>query len=92
MVKKLVQKAKVDQEKGSRRAVLEDLFVDFNRSRAQVYKMNFIRGIFFGVGSVLGGTVVIALLVWILALLADNIPVLHDALNGVTQTIQAGKK
>lgn len=92
MVKKLVHKAKEDQEKGARRAVLEDLFVDFNHSRAQVYKMNFIRGIFFGVGSVLGGTVVIALLVWILALLADNIPVLHDALNGVSQTIESGKR
>ena len=33
--------------------------------------MNFVRGIFFGVGSVLGGTVVIAMIIWVLSLLVD---------------------
>lgn len=60
-----------NNESGSRRAVLEDLFYDFNKSRVQIYKMNFIRGIFFGVGSVLGGTVVVAALLWVLSLLVD---------------------
>jgi len=60
-----------DNENGSRKAILEDLFYDFHRSRRQVYKMNFLRGIFFGVGSVLGATIVIALLLWILSRLVD---------------------
>jgi len=66
-------KAKVRQENenGARRAILEDLFYDFNKRRGQVYWMNFVRGIFFGVGSILGGTVVIALVVWLLSLLVD---------------------
>ncbi len=89
MVKKLAQKVKRDQENDARRTVLEDLFVDFNRSRAQVYKMNFFRGIFFGVGSVLGGTIVVALLVWLLSLLGNYIPPLHDFFTGVSQTIES---
>jgi len=71
MIKKALAKAKKENELGARRAVLEDLFYDFHRSRAQVFKMNFLRGIFFGVGSVLGGTVVVALVLWLLSLLVD---------------------
>jgi len=62
---------KKDAEQGSRRALIEELFVDFNKSRSQVYKINFFRGMFFGVGSVLGATVVIGLLVWLLSRLVD---------------------
>jgi len=64
---------KINNENGARKAVLEDLFYDFNRSRAEIYKMNFFRGIFFGLGSVLGGTILIALALWLLSLLV-NIP------------------
>jgi len=75
MVKKLVKRiagrVKKDNEKGARQSVLEDLFYDFNRSRVQVYKMNFFRGIFFGLGSALGATVIIALIVWLLSMLTD---------------------
>jgi len=71
MIKKTLTKVKTDNENGARRTVIEDLFYDFHRSRAQVYKMNFIRGIFFGVGSILGGTVVVALILWLLSLLVD---------------------
>lgn len=58
-------------ERGSQRALLEQLFYDFNRSRSRVYWMNFFRGIFFGVGSVIGGTLVVAILVSILSFFAD---------------------
>lgn len=33
--------------------------------------MNFIRGIFFGVGSALGATIVIGLLLWLLSFFVD---------------------
>lgn len=68
---KVVNRVKKDNEDGARRAILEDLFYDFHRSRKEVYAMNFFRGIFFGVGSLLGGTLVVALIVWMLSLLAD---------------------
>lgn len=90
MVKKVAKKVVQDQENGARRALIEDLFVDFNRKQSTVYKINFFRGIFFGVGSVLGGTLVVAILVWLLATLAQYIPPLHDFLDGIVKTIQAG--
>jgi hypothetical protein len=87
--KKAVDSAKQNNENSARKVVLEDLFYDFNRSRAQVYRMNFIRGIFFGLGSVLGGTIVVALLIWVLSFLVGFFPSLSDFFNGVTDTIQS---
>ena len=71
LIKRAARKIKHDNENGARKATLEDLFYDFNRSRVEVYKMNFMRGIFFGVGSVLGATVFITLIVWLLNLFTD---------------------
>lgn len=91
VVHKVTKKLKKDNEDGARKAILEDLFYDFNRSRAEVYKMNFIRGIFMGVGTVIGGTVVIALIVWILGFFV-NIPGIGDGADQLQQTIQSDKK
>ena len=71
IVKKAAQGIKKENERSARMGLLEDLFYDFNRSRGEVYKMNFIRGIFFGLGSVIGGTVIIALLIWLMGFFVD---------------------
>jgi hypothetical protein len=71
MIKKAASKLKEDNEQGARRAILEDLFYDFHKSRKQVYYMNFVRGLFFGVGSVIGGTLVVAIVLGLLGLLVD---------------------
>jgi hypothetical protein len=91
MVKKAVENIKTDNERGARQSLIEDLFYDFNRSRAEVYKMNFIRGIFFGLGSVLGGTILIALLAWALSFFVD-IPGIGNSIQQVQQSIQNDKK
>ncbi len=90
--KKVTQSLRQGQERGARKALLEELFYDLNRSRFQVYKMNFVRGILFGAGSVIGGTLVIALLVWVLSLLANIFPPLDDFFNGVSGTLEAVPK
>ncbi len=84
---KIVNKVKNDQAKAARRAVLEDIFYDMYRSRAAIYKMNFVRGIFLGFGTVLGGTIVVALLVWVLSLLAIFIPSLKDFFDGISHLL-----
>ena len=84
VAKKIAKQEEKNLEQGARRAVLEDLFYDFNRSRAQIYKINFIRGIVFGLGSALGGTVILALAIWLLTLFTDVVP----GLNGVLDTVE----
>ena len=88
MVKKIANKLKTDNERGARHAILEDLFYDFHRSRRQVYTMNFFRGVFFGVGSVIGGTLVVALVVWILSFLADIPGGVGDFIQYVVSIVQ----
>jgi len=73
-IEEIVNKTRDDQEVGARKALLEELFYDFHRSRFQIYKINFIRGLFFGFGSALGGTVLLALLIWLTTLFLDTIP------------------
>lgn len=70
-LKKMVSKVKRDNEISAKQSVLEELFYDFNRDRATVYKMNFFRGIFFGVGSAIGATVLITALIGLLSVFTD---------------------
>jgi hypothetical protein len=79
----VVKTIQQENEKGARASVIEELFYDLNRSRSQVYWTNFVRGIFFGVGSVIGGTVVIAVLIWILGAFVNVFPPLADFINGI---------
>ncbi|MDO8336041.1 MAG: DUF5665 domain-containing protein [Candidatus Saccharibacteria bacterium] len=63
---------KRDQVIGAHRELLEQLFDDHYKYRWRVYKMNFVRGIFFGLGSVIGATIIVSFVIWILTLL--NVP------------------
>ncbi|HEY1085469.1 MAG TPA: DUF5665 domain-containing protein [Candidatus Saccharimonadales bacterium] len=71
VVKKLAADVKRDNERGARVNLIEELFFDFNRSKSQVFWMNFQRGIFFGVGSLVGGTLVIVVFGWLLSSFVD---------------------
>lgn len=90
--KKMSQKIIDDNEKGARKAILEDLFNDFNRSRAQVYKMNFLRGIFFGFGSILGGTVLVAMLIWLLNITGQLVPGVAGFIDQIIDVMQSNRR
>lgn len=51
--------------------VLQELFHDMYNDRKKIYKINFFRGVFFGIGTFLGGTVVVALVIWFLTQFVD---------------------
>lgn len=87
-VKKAASKVKKDQEANAKKIVLQELFNDLYDNRISVYRMNFIRGIFFGLGGALGGTVLIALLVYALTLLSGIIPGLGDFFEGITKLLE----
>lgn len=86
-VSKFIANLKRGQEKGAQEALLEDLFNNMYAQRKKVYKMNFFRGIFFAVGSIIGGTIVIALIIWLLSLFV-NLPVIGDYFKDAQHSIQ----
>jgi len=50
--------------------------------------MNFWRGLFFGIGSVVGVTIFVVLSVWILSKTADIFPAMADFINTLVDTMQ----
>lgn len=81
------QKRAVKNDQEAKRVVLEELFNDLYDNRGRIYKLNFIRGILFGAGSALGGTIVIAFVVWILSLFV-NVPLIGDTFKNAQQSIE----
>lgn len=67
-----VEDFKTGQAEGSATTLLQEMFYDFHRNRKDIYILNLVRGIFFGFGSVIGGTLVIALVIWLLSLFSDT--------------------
>ena len=55
-------------------ATTEDLFNDFYQNRYKVYWFSFVRGIFFGAGSVLAGILLIGFLAFLLFLFGGWLP------------------
>ena len=88
----MAQRLHDDNEKGSRQALLEELFNDFNRNRYEIYKINFFRGIFFGFGSLLGGTMLLALLVWALTFTGQLIPSVAGFIDQILNVIQNSRR
>jgi len=74
-------------EREAKKAVLDELFNDIYTDRKRIYKLNFVRGILFGAGSALGGTIVIALIVWILSLFV-NAPLVGELFENAQHSIQ----
>ena len=89
---RIAQRLHDDNEKGSRQALLEELFNDFNRNRYEIYKINFFRGIFFGFGSLLGGTMLIVLLVWVLNLTGQLVPSVAGFIDQILNVMQNSRR
>ncbi len=64
-------------------SIFEGGYINHNR----VYKINFLRGIFFGLGIALGGTFVVACLVWILSLFGE-LPIIGDFADTLRDSIK----
>lgn len=91
MIKKIVSKVRRDAEREARRQLIEELFYDFSRSKSNVFGINFVRGVFFGLGVVIGGTLVVALIIWALSQVADWFPIIGDFIKRIIEAIQNAK-
>lgn len=70
---------------------LEILFASGYISKKRLYLENFLRGMFFTIGGVLGATFVIGALIWFLSLF-DQIPLLGPVTHDITQQIKNADK
>lgn len=84
------QKALVENRDQIAKA-LEILFTADYISKRKLYWENFLRGMAFSAGGVIGATVIITLLLWILSIF-DNIPLIGPVFNNTKNTIQAGQE
>ena len=87
--KPISKKIASDAERGARHKIIEELFYDFYSSRVTVYWMNFLRGVFFGFGSIIGATIVVAIFIWALSLFTD-IPGIGDFFDGLKDSVKSG--
>ncbi|MDQ3123296.1 MAG: DUF5665 domain-containing protein [bacterium] len=57
---------------------------------AKSYKMSFLKGVFSGVGGVIGATIIVALLLWILSVVKE-VPFIGDISKKVESSINEQK-
>lgn len=70
-------------------AALEQLFAIGHMDRKTLYFENFMRGLFFSLGGVIGATILLALIVWILSLFEYTF--LRPVIQPITQSLQQTK-
>lgn len=75
---------KVDYEQLGR--AIESIIVTGFFDKKRVFKMAFFRGVFTGLGSIIGATIVVALLLWILSLF-EAIPFIGPIIENIDRAI-----
>ena len=76
----------LEKHSGEIGRALEILFASEYVDHKKLYVHNFFRGIFFSAGGVIGATLVIGLLIWILSIF-DNIPVIGPIFDNLRENI-----
>lgn len=85
---KKTPKPNLTKEEASQAAkALEVLFTTEYVSKRELYKSNFIRGIFFSVGSILGAVVILTVGLWLLSLFKE-IPLIGPVTENIKQSIE----
>lgn len=98
MIKKYMQKrkdkkneedAKIRENRDQIAKALEVLFAEGYIDRKKLYLENFIRGIVFSAGGIIGATLILALLIWFLSLF-DSIPLIGPFFENARETVEQG--
>lgn len=82
----MTKKSQPDIDEKAAIQALEYLLAAGYVSRKRLYIENFVRGIFFSVGSVLGAAIVVTLLLWLLSLFND-VPFIGEIVRNIQRTI-----
>jgi len=79
------QLSSADYEKIGRS--IESVVIHGHYSTKRLFIFNTLRGVFFGLGSVLGATIVVLILVWLVNIFGD-VPFIGDFFQSAENTIQ----
>lgn len=85
--KKTEEKATLKRNHDDIAKALEILFATDYIDKRKLYFSNFIRGMFFSAGGVIGATLVIAIVLWILSLF-NSVPLVGPLFENTRETIQ----
>lgn len=91
-IKKTSKKLADDQARGAQINLLEEVFYDIYPNRWEIYKVNFMRGISFGFGSVIGATVLIFGLIWLLSHFVNIPGGIGEFIQKIIDTMSSYKK
>ncbi len=65
---------------------VDDYFEGLKLNQRKIYLVNFLRGVFFGFGTFLGGTVLVALMLWVLSYF-DTVPFVGNFVDSVQNSV-----
>jgi hypothetical protein len=68
-----------------------DMYDELKPNRSAIYRTNFIKGLWSGLGGVIGATVGLALLLWLLSLFGQ-IPIIGHFVDTVRHTMESRPK
>lgn len=68
--------------------MLQNIYESGYIDRNQMYKMSFLKGIVAGLGGVIGATIVLGLVLWILSLF-DQTPLIGPLFDNIQNTIES---
>lgn len=71
--------------------MLENIYESGYINRNQAYKMSFVKGMLSGLGGVLGATILVAVLLWILSLFS-SFPLISKLSKNIQHTVQTEKR
>lgn len=66
---------------------LEVLFASDYVNKRKLYKENFVRGLMFGSGTIIGTAIILTIILWFLSLL-DSIPFIGPIVENIETTLQ----
>jgi hypothetical protein len=69
---------------------LEVLFTTEYVSKKELYKANFLRGIFFSIGTVIGAAFIVTLLLWLLSAF-ERVPLIAPVVDNIQNSIESSK-
>jgi len=74
-----------DQQRAELRDLFENVYV---ANKWRIVRLNFLRGVAFGFGTFLGGTIVVAILIYVLTHMVDLFPPIRDFTERLVDSLQ----